>query len=136
MLHLGSVLLTAVLLGVPRALDARAFGSAPSVYVEAADPSPELAGFAEELTRALEAAGARLASRPSGATVVVEVHALWTGGDPASRPRQAISFTVREGTGRRPLVIDYPPGRPAHAARALVRRLQEPWSVVASEATA
>ena len=49
MLRLGSILLTALLTGVPRALDARAFGAQRSVYVEVAPNDPELASFAEEL---------------------------------------------------------------------------------------
>ena len=129
MLRLGSVILTAVLLGVPRALDARAFGSARSVYVEVADPSPELAGFARELSRALEAAGCCLAARPTGATVVVEVHALWkrtdSGSDPREVPSEAIAFTVQDARGRRPLVLYYATGRQAEAARALLRALDE-----------
>ena len=67
-MRLGSVLLAAVLLGVPRALEARSFGAPRSVYMDVARPAPDLAGFAEELQRALEAAGCRLAARPDGAT--------------------------------------------------------------------
>ena len=130
MLRLGSAILTAVLLGVPRALDARAFGAAPSVYVEVADPSPGLAGFAAALSRALAEAGCRVASRPTGATVVVEVHALWKCIDSRSDCREdrseAIGFTVRDACGRRPLVLHYPEGRQAEAARALLRALDEP----------
>jgi hypothetical protein len=129
-LRLGSAILTAVLLGVPRALDARAFGAARSVYVEVEEPSPELAGFAAALSRALAEAGCRVAPRPTGATVVVEIHALWKGVD--SRPdgrddySEAIGFTVRDARGRRPLVLHYPAGRQAEAARALLRALDEP----------
>jgi hypothetical protein len=122
-LRLGSVILTAVLLGVPRTLDGRAFGSTPSVYLEVADLSPELAGFAEELSRALEESGCRVAARPTGATTVVEVHSLWSRADPGPDPSEAISFTVRDARGRRPLVLHYPPGRRAQAARALLRAL-------------
>jgi hypothetical protein len=123
MLRLGPAVLAAILMGVPRALDTKAFGGARSVYVEVAEASPELAGFAEELSLALAEAGCRLAARPTGATVVVEVHALWK--DPDSRPGscEAIGFTVRDARGRRPLVLDYPAGRRAEAARLLLRAL-------------
>jgi hypothetical protein len=117
------VVLTAVLLGVPRALDARAFGAARSVYVEVADPSPGLAGFAEELSRALERSGCRVATSPTGATTVVEVHASWRRADSRSDPFAAISMTVRDGSGRRPLVLDCAAGREADAARALLAAL-------------
>jgi len=129
-LRLGSVILTAVLLGVPRALGAGAFGSARSVYVEVADLSPELAGFAQELSRALEEAGCCVAARPTAATVVVEVHGVWTCGrsstDPSGGPSQAVSFTVSDASGRRPLVLHYPQGRRVQAARALLRALDGP----------
>ncbi len=123
MLRLGSAVLAAVLLGVPRALDARAFGIARSVYVEVADPSPGLDGFAEALSRALELSGCRVAASPTGATTVVEVHALWRCADSRSDPLAAISFTVRDARGRRPLVLEYAPGREAAAARALLEAL-------------
>jgi hypothetical protein len=135
-LRLGSVVLTAVLLGVPRALDARAFGSARSVYVEVADPWPELTGFADELSRALERAGCRVATGPTGATTVVEVHALWRCADLGPGPSEAISFTVRDARGRRPLVLDYAAGREADAARALLAALDGPPQLPALRATA
>jgi hypothetical protein len=122
-LRLGSVILTAVLLGVPRALDARAFGSTHAVYVEVADPSPELADFAEELSRALEGAGCSVAARRTGATLVVEVHARWTHAAPGTHPVEAIGCTVSDAHGRRPLVLDYPLGCEAQGARALLRAL-------------
>lgn len=115
-----------MLLGVPRALDARAFGRARSVYVEVADPSPELAGFAEELSRALERAGRRLAPSRRGAATVVEVHALWPAGAGSGGP--ALSFTVRQGRRARPLVLHYPADRRTDAARALLAALDAPGS--------
>jgi hypothetical protein len=124
-LHLGSAILTAILLGVPRALDGRVFGSPPSVYVEVADPSPELAGFAEELSRALEEAGCHVTARPTGTTVVVEVHSLWPCAGPGSDPSEAIGFTVGDARGRRPLVLHYPLSCRAQAARALLRALDD-----------
>jgi hypothetical protein len=125
-LRLGSAILAAVLLGVPRALDARAFGSVRSVYVEAAEASPDLAGFAEELSRALEEAGCRVAAGPTAATVVVEVHGLWKSADSRPGPSEAISVTVGDALGRRPLVLHYPQGRRRLAARALLRALDGP----------
>ena len=124
-LHLGSAILTAVLLGVPRALDGRVFGSTPSVYVEVADASPEIAAFGEEVSRAPEESGCRVAARPTGATIVVEVHSLWTCAGPGSDPSEAISFTVRHARGRRPLVLHYPHGCRAQAARTLLRALDD-----------
>jgi hypothetical protein len=121
--RLGSVVLAAVLLGVPRALEARAFGAARSVYVEVADPAAGLTDFAEALSRALEQAGCAVAPRASGATVVVEVYALWRGDVPGPGARAAISFTAHDARGRRPLVLDYPAGADAEAARVLLRAL-------------
>lgn len=46
--RLGSVVLAAVLLGVPRVLDAGAFGAQPSVYLAVATMDPKLRGFAAE----------------------------------------------------------------------------------------
>ncbi len=124
-LRLGSAILASVLLGVPRALDARAFGAQRSVYIEVAPESPELTAFAAELSRALAVAGFSAATRPGGATLVVEVHALWrseVGSGPVS---EAVSFTVRDRRGARPLVLHYAPeARPA-AARALLRSLED-----------
>lgn len=136
MIRLGSVVLTALLLGVPRAIDARAFGAARSVYVEVADPAPGLAGFAEALSRALELLGCRAATSPSGATTVVEVHARWRCADSRSDPHAAISCTVRDGRGRRPLVLDCAPGGEADAARALLGVLDGPARLEAGRATA
>ncbi len=130
------MVLTAVLLGVPRALDTRAFGAARSVYVEVADPSAGLAGFAEELSRALARAGCRVASTLTGATTVVEVHAHWRRAGPGVDPSEAIAFTVRDARGRRPLVLHYPAGREAEAARALLAALDGPEELGAARATA
>jgi hypothetical protein len=135
-LRLGSMVLTAVLLGVPRALDARAFGAARSVYVEVADPWPGLTGFADELSRALERAGCRVATAPTGATTVVEVHALWKCADSGPDPSEAISFTVCDARGRRRLVLHYAAGREAEAARALLAALDRPSGLEAVRATA
>jgi hypothetical protein len=123
-LRLGSAILASVLLGVPRALDARAFGAPRSVYIQVAPDAPELTAFAAELSRALVDAGLSVATRPAGATLVVEVHGLWRS---ASGPAtEAVSFTARDRRGTRLLVLHYAPeARPA-AARALLRSLESP----------
>ena len=125
MLRLGSAILASVLLGVPRALDARAFGAQRSVYVEVAPSSPELQAFAAELSRALADAGFSVAARPDGATLVVEVHGLWRSRDTDGPASEAISFSVRDRRGTRPLVLHYAPEERPAAARALLRSLEE-----------
>ena len=125
MLRLGSAILASVLLGVPRALDARAFGARRSVYVEVAPSSPELTAFAAELSRALADAGFSMAARPGRATLIVEVHALWRSEGTGGPAREAISFTVRDQRGARPLVLHYAPEERPAAARALLRSLEE-----------
>jgi hypothetical protein len=89
-----------------------------------APDAPELTAFAAELSRALVDAGLSVATRPAGATLVVEVHGLWRS---ASGPAtEAVSFTARDRRGTRLLVLHYAPeARPA-AARALLRSLESP----------
>ena len=125
MLRLGSALLASVLLGVPRALDARAFGASRSVYIQVAPESPELTAFAAELSRALVDAGFSTATRPAGATLVVDIHALWRSAGGSGPASEAVSFTARDRRGTRLLVLHYAPeARPA-AARALLRSLED-----------
>jgi hypothetical protein len=120
--RLGPVVLAAVLLGVPRALDARAFGAQRSVYVELASWPSELQDFAAELERAIEETAYSLAARPSEATVVVEVvNVARTSGSDGGM--EAVAFAVREGQRARPLVLHYAPGQRADAARLLLERL-------------
>jgi plasmid stabilization system protein ParE len=123
-LRLGSAILASVLLGVPRALDTRTFGSPRSVYIQVAPDSPELSAFAEELTRALADAGASLATAPSGATLVVDVHGLWRSEGASGGMTEAIRFTARDRSGTRHLVLHYAPESRSAAARALLRRLE------------
>jgi hypothetical protein len=123
-LRLGSALLASVLLGVPRALDTRAFGSPRSVYVQVAPDSPELSAFAEELTRALADAGVTLATGPAGATLVVDVHGLWRSESASGSVTEAIRFTARDRGGTRRLVLHYAPESRGAAARALLRSLE------------
>lgn len=125
MLRLGSAILASVLLGVPRALDARAFGAARSVYIQVAPGSPELAAFAGALTRALVDAGLSLAAGPAGATLVVDVHGLWRSAGGSGPASEAVSFTARDRRGTRLLVLHYAPEERGAAARALLRSLEE-----------
>jgi len=123
-LRLGSAILASVLLGVPRALNTRAFGSPRSVYVQVAPDSPELAAFAYEITWALSDAGVSLATRPAGATLVVDVHGLWRSRSANGSAIEAIRFTARDPRGTRRLVLQYAPESRAAAARALLRSLE------------
>ena len=125
MLRLGSAILASVLLGVPRALDARSFGAQRSVYVEVAPESPELTAFAAELSRALADAGFSMATRPGGATLVVEVHTLWRSPGPGGQASEVIALTVRDRQEAKPLVLHYAPEERPAAARALLRSLEE-----------
>ena len=124
MLRLGSAILASVLLGVPRALDTRAFGAPRSVYIQVAPDSPELAAFAEELSRALAEAGVSVATGPAGATVVVDVHGLWRSVGRTGPVTEAIRFTARDLRGTRRLVLHYAPEDRGAAARALLRSLE------------
>jgi len=124
-LRLGSALLASVLLGVPRALDARAFGATRSVYIQVAPDSPELTAFAGELSRALAEEGLSAAPGPAGATLVVDVHGLWRAAGGGGAVSEAVSFTARDRRGTRLLVLHYAPEARAAAARALLRSLEE-----------
>jgi hypothetical protein len=125
-LRLGPVVLAAVLLGVPRALDARAFGAQRSVYVELASVSSDLRDFTTELERAIGETAYSLAPRPSEATVVVEVLNVVRSTDADSREMEAAAFAVREGRRVRRLVLHYAPGQRAQAARLLLEKLPRP----------
>ena len=124
-LRLGSAILASVLLGVPRALDTRAFGAPRSVYIQVAPDSPELTAFAAELTHALAEAGFSPATRPTGATLVVDVHSLWRSGGENGAAMEAVSFTAHDRRGTRLLVLHYAPDARPAAARALLRSLEE-----------
>ena len=123
MLRIGSLLLASVLLGIPRALDARALGALESVYVEVSELAPELQDFARELERALAAASFALSARRSEATTVVDVLSFARSADRAGRRTQAIALAVRNGRSRSPVVLHYTAGTAAEAARELVRAL-------------
>lgn len=125
MLRLGPAILASVLLGVPRALDARAFGAHRSVYIEVAPSSPELTAFAAGLSRAFADTGFAMAARPGGATLVVEVHALWRAEGTGGLASEAISLSVRDRQGTRPFILHYAREERSAAARALLRSLEE-----------
>jgi hypothetical protein len=117
-LRLGPALLTALLLGVPRALEGRAFGDR-SVFVEVAAGDPDLDAFGEALTRAVRLRGARLAFSPRGATAVITLHRSFRdrNGD------EAISMSQGEGRRARRLVLHHRPERRDAAAQALLDAL-------------
>jgi hypothetical protein len=124
-LRLGSAILASVLLGVPRALDARAFGAQRSVYIQVAPESPELTAFAAELSRALAGAGFSTVAHPHGDTLVVEVHALWQEEGGSGSMREAVSFTARDRQGTRQLLLHYAPEARSAAACALLQCLED-----------
>ena len=118
MLRLGPALLTALLLGVPRALGGRAFGER-AVFVEVATGDPRLAAFAESLARAVRRWGARVALTPAGAACVITVHRAFRG--PGGQ--EAISLSIGEGPRARRLVLQHPPERRDEAALALLESI-------------
>jgi hypothetical protein len=122
-LHIGSVVLAAVLLGVPRALEARAFGTQGSVYVEVAPLGPELTELTAELKRAIGGSAFPLAARRSEATTVIELLRVGTARGADGRLMEAASFVIRDDAGARPLVLHYGPGQRPGAARALLERI-------------
>ena len=121
--HLGSVVLAAVLLGVPRALDAGAFGARPSVYLAVASMDPVLRDFAAELERAIGASALTLVARPGEATMVVELLGVSRSEAEGGRPMEAARFVLHDGPATRPVVLHYAPGQGARAARRLLERL-------------
>jgi len=126
MLRLSSILLAGVLLGVPRALEARTFGLQRSVYVDVSPLAPELQAFARELEAALLASAYALVDDPSRATLVVEVHNAATTRRSNPGPDEAVLITVRDGAATKPLVLHYPASRRTAAAQALLARLASP----------
>lgn len=121
--RLGSVVLAAILLGVPRGLDARTFGAQRSVYLDVAPLAPELADFVAELERAMEDAAYSLAARASEATMVIEVQNVATAEAADGGTMEAIALVVREGAATRPLILHYSPPRRARAAARLIETL-------------
>ena len=116
------MLLSALLLGVPRALEARTFGRQRSFYVEVAPADPDLSDFAEDLGDALERSSLALAPGRSDATVVVEIRRMMTS-RLVRAPVETVSVTVDDGGGRRRLLLHYAPGERRRAAEALLAAL-------------
>lgn len=121
--HLGCVVLASVLLGVPRALDARAFGARRPMYVEFSPGSPGLLGFCEALFRALGEACRSLAPIRSAATTVIDVLGVTPGLDSRGRGVEAVTLTVAQGGRLRRIVLHAAAGRREEAARELLARL-------------
>lgn len=123
MKHLGSLLLAGVLLGVPRALEARTFGLQRSVYIDVSPLAPELQAFARELEAALLGGCYAPADNPSQATVVIEVHSATTTHRVGRSRAEAVLISVRDRGSTRPLVLHYPAEQRTAAARSLLGRL-------------
>jgi hypothetical protein len=126
LLRLGSLVLSSVLLGVPRALEGLSFGRPPSVYVGVETSAADLEALTEELDRALAQACLSRASRRREATTVVELEPLGSKVEGRGRGSRAVAVTVRrEGRPRR-LVLSFTPGHAAAAARRLLACLEPP----------
>ena len=123
MTRLGSLLLAGVLLGVPRALEARTFGLQRSVYIDVSPLAPELQAFARELEAVLLDGAYALADDPSRATVVIEVHSATTTRTTARSRDEAVLISVRDRSSTRPLILHYPAEQRTAAARSLLDRL-------------
>jgi hypothetical protein len=124
--RLGSAILASVLLGVPRALDARIFGARRPAYVQLAPESRKLAALAAELLRALREA---CLSKPAAtildrSPLIVDVHGLWRCSARVGPTTEMISATASDGRGVRRLIAWYPAVARAAAARALLRSLE------------
>ncbi len=122
--RLGSLLLASVLLGVPRALQARTFGAPQrAVWVEVSRPSPELGAFADAVSDVLAGSAWRLATARSQATTVIEVVGVVSTADRHGRAVEAFTLSVREGRHERRVVLHGRPDDRPGSARALVARL-------------
>jgi hypothetical protein len=121
--RLGSLVLTSVLLGVPRALQGRAFGARRPVYVEVSPRSPGLLAFGEALERALGGVGWALAPCRTAAVTVVEVLHVASVRDAFGRAAEAITLAVTEGRHVRRILLHATPDRRDAAARELLARL-------------
>jgi hypothetical protein len=133
MLQIGSALLTAVLLGVPRALETRTFGAASRpVFVEVSRLDARLADFTAALEREIVAACHRLVGNVRAAPAVVEIHNVWAARKARAPQTEAACVTVRRGYDATPMVVQYVSGCRQAAARtliqALARRKEETWA--------
>jgi hypothetical protein len=121
--RLGSLVLASVLLGVPRALEARTFGAQRSFYVDVSREASGLAPFAEALSHALAASAWSLAPRRAQATTVIDVVSVLTTTDARGRPVEAFTLSISERGRVRRLILHGRPDDRAKAARELVGRL-------------
>jgi hypothetical protein len=121
--RLGSLVLAGILLGVPRALDSRAFGAQRTLYVETSQQAPELTAFAAALERALGASPWQPAARRGDATVVVDVLNVASAEDTHHRRMEAISLVVRDRRGPRRLVLHGSPQDREASALLLLEQL-------------
>jgi hypothetical protein len=125
MLDFGALLLAAALMGLPRAL--RALGpsraGSRSKYVEVAPADGALAEFCRHLAEAIDAGDRKPVDEPPGRTQVVEIRALMRARSADGVERQAVVVSATDGREERPLIVDYPRGRSAAAARALLEAL-------------
>jgi hypothetical protein len=123
--RLGALMLTSVLLGLPRLF--RAGSNAPrrrSRYVEPAACDPALLDFAAALAPVIDAHCNSLSGSVNGETTVVEIHRLSSRAASADQPAaEAISVSVEADGSVQRLVLHGLPGRRVGAARALVRWL-------------
>ena len=120
---LGSLVLAALLHGVPRALEDRTFGTRPSVYVDVKPADPELADFATELQKAIDESRYDLAGSPSSATLVVELLGVSQSNEGGGM--EAARFALREGDETRPVIVHYQPGERTRAAHRLLEALPD-----------
>jgi hypothetical protein len=122
MLRLGLLLLTALLLGLPRALR----GTSPhpaSVYVAVEPGDATLTAFGAAVEAELEREHFTPASRPTRETLIVEIHsgARLVATEGASR--EAVRVTVRERGRTQRLVLDFDEANMQVAARTLIASL-------------
>lgn len=120
---LGSLVLAALLHGVPRALDSRAFGVQCSVYIDVKPADPELRDFVKELERAIDERALTLATRRSDAGLVVELLGVSRSEDGEGRAMEAARFALVSDDEARPVILHYKPGERARAARRLLEKL-------------
>lgn len=123
MRRLGSLVLASVLLGVPRALDGRAFGAARTVRVEVSPDAPDLVAFRDALERALCDAAWTLVPWRAAATTVIEVHGVRSTRDVHGRRQNAVALTVSGGGRTRRMMVSGASARREELARLLLAGL-------------
>lgn len=120
MLRLGTIVLSSVLMGLPRALGERVPRGGRSGYVEVAAPDLDPRQLAELLDALLSGEALAVPRQPAHATLVVEVIGFARiGSDPA---HGALLATLGEGAQGRPLVVERPARRRSPAARPVPGR--------------